>query len=64
MLVRSEMLLCRKQLHDTFLDHRVRSSREFFEISPERVVSALKIGEIENVTPKQDFVENIEDQKL
>jgi hypothetical protein len=52
-----------KQLHDTFLDHRVRSSREFFEISPERVVSALKIGEIENVTPKQDFVENIEDQQ-
>jgi len=29
------------------------------------VVSALKIkiGEIENVTPKQDFVENIEDQQ-
>lgn len=52
-----------RQLHDAFLDHRVRTSREFFEISPERVVSALKIGEIENVTPKQDFVESIEDQQ-
>ena len=52
-----------RQLHDTFLDHRVRSSREFFEISPERIVSALKLAEIENVTPKKDFVESEEDQK-
>lgn len=52
-----------KQLHDAFLDHRVRSSREFFEISPERIVSALKLAEIENVTPKKDFVESQEDQK-
>lgn len=52
-----------KQLHDAFLDHRVRSSREFFEISPDRVVSALKLAEIENVTPKRDFVESKEDQK-
>jgi len=52
-----------RQLHDTFLDHRVRSSREFFEIAPERVVSALKLAEIENVTPKKDFVESEEDQK-
>jgi len=46
-----------KQLHDAFLDHRVRSSREFFELSPDRVVSALKLAEIENVTPKKDYVE-------
>jgi hypothetical protein len=52
-----------KQLHDAFLDHRVRSSREFFEISPERVLSALKIAEVENVTPKKDFVETPEDQQ-
>ena len=52
-----------RQLHDSFLDHRVRSSREFFEIAPERVVSALKLAEIENVTPKKDFVESEEDQK-
>ena len=51
------------QLHDAFLDHRVRSSREFFEISPERAVSALKLAEIENVTPKKDFVETQEDQQ-
>jgi hypothetical protein len=52
-----------RQLHDAFLDHRVRSSREFFEISPERAVSALKLAEIENVTPRKDFVENQEDQQ-
>jgi hypothetical protein len=52
-----------KQLHDAFLDHRVRSSREFFEISPERAVSALKLAELENITPKNDFVESQEDQQ-
>ena len=52
-----------KQLHDAFLDHRIRSSREFFEISPERVVSALKIAELEDVTPGKDYVESEEDQQ-
>lgn len=50
------------QLHDAFLNHRVRSNREFFEVSPERVVAALKLAEIENITPKKDFVESQEDQ--
>jgi hypothetical protein len=52
-----------KQLHDAFLDHRVRSSREFFQISPERAVSALKLAEIENVTPNRDYVDSEEDQQ-
>lgn len=51
-----------QKLHDAFLDHRIRSSREFFKISPERAVSALKLAEIENVTPKKDYVETQEDQ--
>jgi hypothetical protein len=58
-----DALFVEKKLHDAFLDHRVRSSREFFEVAPERVVSALKLAEIENVTPRQDIVENIEDQQ-
>ena len=52
-----------RQLHDAFMDQRVRSSREFFEVSPERVVSALKLAEIKNVTPGNDFVESQEDQQ-
>lgn len=52
-----------RQLLDAFLDHRVRSSREFFEISPERTVAMLKLIAIEDVTPKKDFVESQEDQQ-
>lgn len=58
-----DSLFVEKQLHDAFADHRVRSSREFFEISPERAVSALKLAQIDNVTPKKDFVETQEDQQ-
>ena len=52
-----------KQLHKTFEDHRTRKNREFFEISPERVVAALKLAEIEDVTPKDDIVESDDDQQ-
>lgn len=52
-----------KQLHDAFADHRVRKNREFFEISPDRIVSALKIGALEEVTPVVDYVESEDDQK-
>lgn len=50
------------QLHDAFDNNRINPRREFFQISPERVVSALKLAEIENITPKKDFVETKEDQ--
>jgi PAS domain-containing protein len=59
----SDSQFVERQLHDAFMDHRVRSSREFFEISPERAVAALKLAEIENVTPRKDFVETQEDQQ-
>jgi hypothetical protein len=41
------------QLHNAFEDCRVRARREFFIISPERVVAALRLAEIESVTPVQ-----------
>lgn len=50
------------QLHDAFDNNRINPKREFFQISPERVVSALKLVEIEDITPKKDFVESKEDQ--
>lgn len=52
-----------KQLHAAFADFRVRKNREYFEISPDRIVSALKIGAIEEVTPGVDYVESADDQK-
>ena len=51
------------QLHDAFDNNRVNPRREFFQITPERVVSALKLAEIENITPKKDIVDTKEDQK-
>jgi len=51
------------QLHDAFDNNRVNPRREFFQIAPERVVSALKLAELEDITPKKDIVEDREDQK-
>ncbi len=58
-----DVIAVERNLHDAFLDHRVRSNREFFEISADRVISALKLAEMENLTPKRDFVETQEDQQ-
>ena len=52
-----------KQLHDAFADNRVRTNREWFEIAPERIASALRIAQIEDVTPGSDYVETPDDQK-
>lgn len=52
-----------RQLHDAFDNNRVNPRREFFNIDPERVVAALKLAEIENITPKDDIVESAEDQR-
>ena len=51
------------QLHDAFDDSRTNPRREFFQIAPERVVAALKLAEIENITPKKEFIEDKEDQQ-
>jgi hypothetical protein len=50
------------QLHDAFDNNRVNPKREFFQIAPERVVSALKLAEIDNITPKEEYTETKEDQ--
>jgi len=54
---RAELLL-----HDAFDDHRTRKRREFFQVSPERVTSALKLAATEEVTPRSDVVEDADDQ--
>jgi len=52
-----------KLIHEAFGDNRVAPNREFFRIAPERVVAALKLAELENITPKQDFVDSPEEQR-
>jgi len=47
-------------VHQAFADVRVRSSREFFEIEPQRVIAALKLTGGRDVTPKEDFAEDEE----
>ncbi len=57
------MAFVEHQLHDAFDNNRINPRREFFQISPERVVAALKLAEVENITPRKDFVESEEDQQ-
>ena len=42
------------QLLEAFGDNRVRARREFLRISPERVVAALRLAALEDVTPRED----------
>jgi T5orf172 domain len=39
------------KLHKIFAPHRINKSREFFQMSPERVVLAISVGTYEDVTP-------------
>ena len=50
-----------KKLHDAFGNHRTRQRREFFQIDPERIRSALMLVCLEDVTPKDDVVEDADD---
>ena len=52
-----------RQLHDAFGDNRVNPKREFFAIDPERVVAALKLAQIKDITPGHDIVDSPEDQR-
>lgn len=51
-------------LHRVFQDYRGNAKREFFTVSQERVIWALKLmqGELEDITPKKDIVFSEEDQ--
>tara|TARA_A100001015_G_scaffold201771_1_gene225295 strand:- start:1234 stop:1854 length:621 start_codon:yes stop_codon:yes gene_type:complete len=55
-----------KKIHEGFDKQRVRREREFFYTSPENAKSILELLEImggENVTPKEDIVENNEEKQ-
>ena len=47
-----------QQIFQIFADQRVRSQREFFRANPERVVAAIKMVQIEEVTPKKNILES------
>ncbi len=52
-----------RQLHAVFADHRTRRTREFFEVSPERVLAAMELTGGRDVTPGADIVEDSDAQE-
>lgn len=44
-----------RQIHDAFDNNRPNKRREFFQIEPSRIVAALKLAEVEDITPKYDL---------
>lgn len=59
----NDMDRAERLLHDAFDDTRITKRREFFSIEPERVRSAIKLAEIEDVTPSLDeVIENTDDK--
>jgi hypothetical protein len=56
----ADMDMVERLAHGAFADHRTRSNREFFEIDPLRVISALKLTGGAEVTPKDDIAADAE----
>jgi hypothetical protein len=52
-----------KLVHQAFADHRTRTTREFFEVDPQRIMAALKLTRGLDVTPKSDIAEDEEGVK-
>lgn len=50
-------------LHDAFSDHRVRLSREFFEVGAQRVIAAMRLTSGNDVTPGADVVEDADSRR-
>ena len=51
-----------QKLHQAFDEFRIRDNREFFRMSPDQAKAALEIASGEDVTPKDDVVENESDR--
>ena len=50
------------KLHKVFALHRKNDRREFFEMSPERVVIAISIGAFEDVTPSKQSPKTLDEK--
>lgn len=52
-----------KRLHDAFADHRINPKKEFFRISPHRVIAALRLAPGKDVTPREEIAEDSAEQE-
>ena len=62
----AEVTNCReveRALHEAFDDHRLRRSREFFRLSPEKPRAIMRLVAVREVTPHGDVVETPDDQR-
>ncbi len=50
-------------LHSLFSEYRIRQNREFFRLSPEKVVTALRLTPHQDVTPRVGVFEDAEEQR-
>jgi len=50
-----------KALHEAFGNHRVRKSREFFQLDPYKAKVILELLAVEEVTPRTEIVDNPDD---
>ena len=53
-----------KTLHQLFSDKRVNPNREFFQVAPEKVVLAIRMGSFTEVTPGKVDIPKEEEQAL
>jgi hypothetical protein len=56
-----DMVKVEKALHEAFGDHRVRKSREFFQLDPYKAKVILQLLAIEEVTPRAEVVDTADD---
>jgi hypothetical protein len=59
-----QMAVKEKTLHQLFSDRRVNPNREFFQVAPEKVVLAIRMGPFTEVTPGKVDIPKEEEQAL
>lgn len=57
----ADSALVEKKLHEAFGDARLREKREFFRTSPHRAQAALELAALEDVTPKEEVIDEFPD---
>lgn len=52
-----------RRIHRAFEKFRINKNREFFELDPEAAADIIRLVEIQDVTPSEDFVETPDDKE-
>ena len=52
-----------RRIHRAFSKFRINKNREFFELDPEAAADIIRLVEIKDVTPSEDFIETLDDKE-